>query len=243
MVRLAGRLGFREPDIICDIVGGRDGVDSGRRRPRKPLRSLRTWRAEEDATVRAGVEAGESWDAIVERLPGRNGRMARYRASRLGVGRGEKRVVVAWTEAESAGTRAGVAVGETSGKIAERLPGRTVAAVRLRRAALKEGERRVFGHFERWTEVEDEKIRAAITAGESNAQCAERLPGRSLDAVQRRREALREGEHRVVARWGRLKTRRCGEASRWGRTGRRSPRISPVGRRMPSNFERGHGSG
>jgi hypothetical protein len=48
------------------------------------------WTAEEDATLRAGVEAEESWKTISERLPGRSGEMARLRASGLGMERAEK---------------------------------------------------------------------------------------------------------------------------------------------------------
>jgi hypothetical protein len=38
------------------------------------------WRAEEDAIIRGGVEAGESWEALGKKLSGRDGAMERRRA-------------------------------------------------------------------------------------------------------------------------------------------------------------------
>jgi hypothetical protein len=137
----------------------------------------------EDATLRAGIEAGECWSRIAEKLPGRNGDMVRLRAERLGIERGEKQVHVPWTEAEDEGIRAGVIAGEATTEIAKRLPGRTLAAVERRRTALREGERRV---VERWTEAEDAALREAFGARKSWKEIAEGLPGRTEGAAARR---------------------------------------------------------
>jgi hypothetical protein len=58
------------------------------------------WRDPEDEVLRAGVEAGESWGTITEKLPGRNKQMVRGRALRLGIERRGKKVHVSGTEAE-----------------------------------------------------------------------------------------------------------------------------------------------
>jgi hypothetical protein len=141
------------------------------------------WTEAEDAEIRAGVEGGESWKSIAEKLPGRDGNMVRHRAERLGIERSEKQVHVAWTEAEDEEIRAGVAAGEMTKAIAKRLPGRTLPAVESRRAALREGERPV---VERWTEAEDAALREGFASGKSWREIAEGLPGRTMKAAQTR---------------------------------------------------------
>jgi hypothetical protein len=141
------------------------------------------WTAEETTTLRAGVAAGESWETIAGKLPGRNWCMAKHRARWLGIERSEKQVPVAWTEAEDAEVRAGVAAGETTAAIAGRLPGRTVNAVRKRRAALREGERPV---VERWTEREDAALREGFESGTKWKEVAEQLQGRTMNAAAAR---------------------------------------------------------
>jgi hypothetical protein len=53
----------------------------------------RAWTEAEDAEIRAGVEAGESWQAIAERLSGRNDEMVKGRARRLHIERSEKKSI------------------------------------------------------------------------------------------------------------------------------------------------------
>jgi hypothetical protein len=120
--------------------------------------------AEEEAALRAGVEAGERWKTIAEKLPGRSGEAAQFHARWLGIERSEKQVHVAWTEAEDEEIRAGVAVGENTAESAKRLPGRTLVAVQARRVGLREGERRVREH---WTEAEDAALREGFASGKT----------------------------------------------------------------------------
>jgi hypothetical protein len=145
------------------------------------------WTAEEDAMLRAGVEAGESWKSIAEKLPGRNGEMARHRARQLEIERSEKRVFVAWTEAEDGEIRAGVAAGERSAQIAKRLPGRTLEAVKHRRRVLRDslGEQ---GESVRqlWTEAEDAALREGFASRKSWKEIAKDFPGRTQKALERR---------------------------------------------------------
>jgi hypothetical protein len=107
--------------------------------------------------------------------------MVRHRARTLGIERSEKRVHVAWTEAEEEEIRAGVAAGETIEEIAKRLPGRTLRAVEDRRAALREGERPV---VERWTGAEDAALREGFESGKTWKEIADGLPGRTRNAAQ-----------------------------------------------------------
>jgi hypothetical protein len=141
------------------------------------------WTADEDATLRAGVEAGEPWKTIAATLPGRTACASKDRAKMLGIERSEKQVHVAWTEAEDAEIRAGVAAGEATAEIAKRLPGRTLRAVELRRAALREGEPPV---AERWTEAEDAALREGFESRKSWKEIAEGVPGRTMNAVAAR---------------------------------------------------------
>jgi hypothetical protein len=133
------------------------------------------------------VAAGESWKAIAEKLPGRCGDKAMARAKRLGLKRGEQQVEVGWREAEDEIIRAGVAAGEGSAEIAERLPGRTMKAVEHRRTALKigvgRGEPRV---CEPWTEAEDAALRESFASGKTWKEIAEDFPGRTQSAVSAR---------------------------------------------------------
>jgi hypothetical protein len=140
------------------------------------------WTADEDARLRAGVEAGESWNTIAGELPGRNGVMAKERARRLKIERGEKQVQVAWTEAEDAEIRAGVAAGETTKEIATKLPGRTLSAVEARTSRLREDG----GVRERWTEAEDAALREGFASGKSWKEIAKDFPGRTQEAVKKR---------------------------------------------------------
>jgi hypothetical protein len=141
------------------------------------------WTADEDATLRAGVEAGEMWNTIAEKLPGRTAKASERRATQLGIERSEKQVHVAWTEAEDGEIRGGVAAGETTAEIAERLPGRTLSAVQARRAALREGDHPV---AERWTEAEDAALREGFASGKKWKEVAEGLPGRTMKSVAAR---------------------------------------------------------
>jgi hypothetical protein len=103
---------------------------------------------------------------------------------------------MAWTEGEDGEVRAGIAAGLATAEIAKRLPGRTLGAVRVRRSALREGACRV---MERWTEAENEQVRAGVAASETTAEIAERVPGRTQDAVEHRRATLKLG--RRVELW------------------------------------------
>jgi hypothetical protein len=141
------------------------------------------WTADEDATLRAGVEAGEPWETIAETLPGRTAHASRDRASRLGIERREKQVHVAWTEGEDEEIRAGVAAGQTTKEIATRLPGRTADAVEARRTRLLKSERPV---VERWTEGEDAALREGFASGKSWKEIARDFPGRTQRAVETR---------------------------------------------------------
>jgi sugar phosphate isomerase/epimerase len=155
------------------------------------------WTAEEDATLRAGVEAGAPWETIAEKLPNRTVQASRYRARQLGIERSEKKVFVAWTEAEDEEIRAGVAAGERNAEIAERLPGRTMGAVEGRRTRLLKGERtldalrdslREQGESVRefWTEAEDAALREGFASGKSWKEVAKDFPRRTQPAVETR---------------------------------------------------------
>jgi hypothetical protein len=153
------------------------GLNSGRWKQRKP------WRADEEATVRACVAAGEKWRAIAGKLPGRDENEVRYCATRLGLESPRERVP--WTEAEDEEIRGGAAAGESCVEIAARLPGRTLAAVKKRRSELgpKEGEGRV---TERWTEAEDAALREGFASGKQWKEIAKALPTRTESAVRTR---------------------------------------------------------
>jgi hypothetical protein len=171
--------GWRE---IAEGLPGRTMGATAERGHRLGLRRQEPWTADEDAAIRAGIEAGESWKTIADRLPGRNGDVVRHRARRLGLERTEKQVYIAWTEAEDAEIRAGVAAGETNAQIAERLPGRTVDAVTHRRVRMEDPPR----VQERWTEAEDAALREGFGSGKSWKEIAEGLPGRTKSAVAAR---------------------------------------------------------
>jgi hypothetical protein len=141
------------------------------------------WTADEDATLRAGVEAGEGWETIAETLPGRTAAASRTRAAQLGIERSEKQVHVAWTEAEDEELRAGAAAGETVQELAKRLPGRTPNAVAIRRFLLGGNKLPV---AERWTETEDTALREGFASGKKWKEIAEGLPGRTRKAVAAR---------------------------------------------------------
>jgi transposase len=116
--------------------------------------------------------------------------MTRGRARQLGLERGQKQVQVAWTEAEEEVIRKGVAAGETCAQIAERLPGRTLLAVKARRVALREGAR----VKERWTEAEDAALREGLASGKSWKEIAKAFPGRTETAATIRRFRLTRGD-------------------------------------------------
>jgi hypothetical protein len=143
--------------------------------------------------IRAGLEAKESWQTTADELPGRSIQAAKQRADRNR--RRGKRVHVRWMAADDEVVRAGVAAGETSEKITERLPGRTLCAVQTRRVVLREGERRA---VERWTEAEDAALRASFRSGKSWKEVAEGLPARTTMAIKKRAPTVlrlrREGE-------------------------------------------------
>jgi hypothetical protein len=186
------------------------------------------WTAAEDATLRAGVEAGEPWKTIAEKLPGRKWTMARDRAKVLGIERSEGRLHVAWTEAEDEEIRAGVEAGERWETIAEKLPGRkwTMARDRARWLGIERSEKQV---QIAWTEAEDEEIRAGIAAGETTEAIAKRLPGRTLNAVGIRRIRLGEGGHRVVERWTEAEDAALREGFKSGKTWKDIAGGLPVG--------------
>jgi hypothetical protein len=138
------------------------------------------WTTDEDTALRAGVEAGQTWKAIAESLPGRTAYAAEFHAIRLGLKRGNAKVIVVWTEAEDEEIRAGVAAGEATAEIAKRLPGRTLGAVKQRRTALRAGE----PCSERWTEAEDAALRESLASGKRWKEIAEGLPARTWRAVQ-----------------------------------------------------------
>jgi hypothetical protein len=146
------------------------------------------WTAEEDATLRAGFEAGESWKAIAEQLPRRSTDLVRRRGLLLGLERGEKRVLVAWTEAEDEEIRAGVAAGETDEELAKRLPGRSQCAVEKRRLMLTGSEHPA----ERWTKAEDAALREGLASGKSWKEIAKEFPGRTRRAAEMRANRLRQ---------------------------------------------------
>jgi hypothetical protein len=143
------------------------------------MKRLDRWTAEEDAMLRAGLEAGGSWKSIAEKLPGRNGDMARHRARQLKIERSEGKVLVAWTEAEDEEIRAGVAAGETNEEIAKRLPGRTLEAVKHRRIALRDSLREQGESVRLWTEAEDAALREGFASGKSWKEIAKDLPRRA----------------------------------------------------------------
>jgi hypothetical protein len=140
------------------------------------------WTDAEKATLRAGVEARESWVRIAERLPGRSGGGTRNGAKRLGIERSKKQVSKAWTEAEEETILAGVAAGKTSSEIAKDLPGRTLDAVEKRRILLREGA----PLSKPWTEAEDAALRASFASGKKWEEIAAELPGRRVRAVRTR---------------------------------------------------------
>jgi hypothetical protein len=144
------------------------------------------WTADEDARLRAGVEAGESWSRIVEELPGRGARAAELRAMRLKIERSEI-LVIPWTEAEDGELRAGVAGGKTNEEIAARLPDRTPLAVKARRFALR-GSLKEQGESVRrlWTKAEDAALRESFASGKRWKEIAKAFPGRTQNAVERR---------------------------------------------------------
>jgi hypothetical protein len=141
------------------------------------------WAADEDTTLRVGVEAGESWKALAEKLPGRTVVESKSRAKVLGMERRGRSVVVAWTEAEDEEVRAGIAAGETVKEIAGRLPGRTLPAVMDRRLRLLDNQPRV---LKRWTEAEVAVLREGIEAGKTWKEIAKDIPGRTEKAAQSR---------------------------------------------------------
>jgi hypothetical protein len=72
------------------------------------------------------MKAGESYEEIAEKLPGRSMVAARERARAFGLALCEKK---RWTEAEAATLRENFESGESWKGIAKGLPGRSVAAV------------------------------------------------------------------------------------------------------------------
>jgi hypothetical protein len=120
------------------------------------------------------------WQTIVEKLPGRTAGGSGFHARQLGLktGKGDRRVVVAWTEAEDEEIRAGIAAGETSKAIAKKLPGRTVEAV--------VGRRKRLGKSGRWTAAEDAALREGFASGKGWKEIAEDYPGRTDKAVAAR---------------------------------------------------------
>jgi hypothetical protein len=141
------------------------------------------WAVDEDTTLRAGVDAGESWDTIAGKLPGRTALASKGRARLLGIEPRGKRVVVAWTEAEDEEVRAGMAAGETVKKIAERLPGRTLAAVKHRRTQLGNDQ---LGVSERWTEEEDGALREGFKLGKTWKEISKAFPGTRESSAEAR---------------------------------------------------------
>jgi hypothetical protein len=109
--------------------------------------------------------------------PGRTAEGSRHRATQLGW---ERKIRVAWTEAEDEEIRAGVAAGETIQELAKRLPSRTPDAVARQRLRLVGCKLPV---TERWTEAEDAALREGFASGKKWKEVAEGLPGRTMKAV------------------------------------------------------------
>jgi photosystem II stability/assembly factor-like uncharacterized protein len=86
------------------------------------------WTSGEDAAIRVGVGAGESWKEISEDLPGRTVFATKNRGQRLGLKHPE--AGRAWTVGEDATLRAGIEAGKCWSRIAEKLPGRNEATAR-----------------------------------------------------------------------------------------------------------------
>jgi hypothetical protein len=153
----------------------------------------RPWTSDEDAAIRAGVEAGRPWKEISDRLPGRTFFATMARGQRLGL-----KLQEAWTSDEDAAIRAGLEAGKSWKEIWEGLPGRTFFATQAR------GWRLGLQHREagaEWTADEDATIRAGVAAGETTAEIAKKLLGRTLDAVGHRRTGLLKGAGRAAERW------------------------------------------
>jgi hypothetical protein len=146
------------------------------------------WRPDEEATLRRSVEAGDSWASVSALLPGRTAIACKTRAQVLGISRGQRRKsdrrANAWTPAEDEVIRAGIAAGETSSEIAERLPDRTLKAVEGRRFLVKgKAEPRVTNQ---WTQAEDSALREGFALGRRWKEIAEELPGRTAEAAATR---------------------------------------------------------
>jgi hypothetical protein len=139
------------------------------------------WTEVEDAAIRAGFEAGKTWQEIAEELPGRGTATTKQRGHVLGLKHREGGVP--WTEEEDAALRASLEAEEPWKTVAEKLPGRTSerTRARARRLQVERSEKRV---CLAWTEAEDEELRAGFEAGESWKTIAEeRLVGRSEDTT------------------------------------------------------------
>jgi hypothetical protein len=155
----------------------------------------RPWTSDEDAAIRAGVEAGRSWKEISDGLPGRTFLATQGRGQRLGL-----KLHKAWTSDEEAAIRAGCEAGKTWKEISEGLPGRTAFATKARGRilGLKHREAGV-----PWTADEDAMLRAGVEAGESWKSIAEKLPGRTVYALTARAALLEieRSEKRVLVAW------------------------------------------
>jgi hypothetical protein len=111
-----------------------------------PPMVVEAWTEAEDEVIRAGVAAGEATNEIAKRLPGRTPSALASRRVVLGerpVTEGELRVLQRWTDAEDAALRECFESGRSWREIAEKLPGRTMFAVKTRgikQLGLKHGD-------------------------------------------------------------------------------------------------------
>ncbi|EOD30457.1 hypothetical protein EMIHUDRAFT_232789 [Emiliania huxleyi CCMP1516] len=162
------------------------------------------WTADDDALVKAGQEAGESWADIAKRLPGRSADSVKSRSKRLKrqpdtsvKHEPVKRELVRWTAADDALVKAGQEAGESWVDIAKRLPGRSAESVKSRSNRLKRQPDTSVKHepvkreLVRWTAADDALVKAGQEAGESWVDIAKRLPGRSADSVKSRFDRLK----------------------------------------------------
>jgi hypothetical protein len=98
------------------------------------------WRADEEATLRRSVEAGDSWGSVLALLPGRTAIACKTRAQVLecqgdrGGSRIDARTPRPQQKTKCFGRESQPG---TSNEIAEKLPGRTLKAVEGRRLLVK----------------------------------------------------------------------------------------------------------
>jgi hypothetical protein len=168
----------------AEEVGGGFGVVAGGR-----------WTSDEDAAIRAGVEARRPWKEISDGLPGRTFYATKTRGERLGLKQREG--FVPWTTDEDAAIRTGVEARRPWKEISDGIPGRTFSATKAH------GERLGMKRLDRWTAEEDATLRAGVEAGEPWKTLAERLPSRTVQASRYRASqiGIERSEKQVHVAW------------------------------------------